>query len=181
MAARCEDPSARAVELDAATLACMLAAVHTSHQLHLLSSAVAQQYNAAAAAETHAILQPAGNAAEPSLRQLAGKDLFEGPSDLGMQASAAPATADLTAARFQTARFQTSDSNHNPVSAALTSTDASASRSQYTVQHASLPAATETQDCKAQGSLWVLMATDRKIAVSLKSTEVTLLPCLEQK
>ena len=176
MAARCEDPSARAVELDAATLACMLAAVHTSHQLHLLSSAVAQQYNAAAAAETHAILQPAGNAAEPSLRQLAGKDLFEGPSDLGMQASAAPATADLTAARFQT-----SDSNHNPVSAALTSTDASASRSQYTVQHASLPAATETQDCKAQGSLWVLMATDRKIAVSLKSTEVTLLPCLEQK
>ena len=171
MAARFEDPSTCAVQLDAATLAYMLAAVHTSHQLHLLSSVVAQQYHAAAAAETHDTQESAGNAGKPSLGQLAEQGSLKGLSEPGMRASAGPATAELAAARYQT-----SDTEQKPVSAAPAGTVPSASSSGYLGQHAALPATAEVQDCKAQGSLGLLLAADLKIADSLKSAEVSPFP-----
>ena len=172
MAGEREDPSTCTVQPDAATLACMLAAVHTSHQLHLLSSVVAQQYHAAAAAETRDIQILAGRAEETTLRQLAEEGSCKSASDLGVQALAAPATAELAAARSWA-----SEGGEQPVSTAPTGTDATAIPSLYKVQRASLPAATEIQQCEAQGSLGVLVAIDQKIADSLKSTEVSLFFC----
>ncbi|CAL5220340.1 g2336 [Coccomyxa viridis] len=86
-----------------------------------------------------------------------------------MRASAALATAELAAAISQT-----SDTEQKPVSAAPAGKDPSASSLGFLGQHAALPATAEVQDCKAQGSLGLLLAADLKIADSLKSAEATM-------
>ena len=160
------------VQLGSTSLACMLAAVYTSHQLRLLGTAIVQQRKAAKS--TLEDENQAGNPGECRPIHLFIEPTLESSVDLSTLAQTGPATVELEAPTSQTA-----GSGQQSLSAAPAGEDATASsvrpRAQSVSHDASLPGLTKGQEHRPHGSLGALKAADQKIAETLKSTEVTLL------
>ena len=170
----CGECSANTVQLDAASTACLLAAVYTSHHLHLLSLAIVQRHHAAA--HRHDMRQSAGNAGDSPCKQLAEQNVLGRLSDLGGLASAGPIAVGRAAGSPPRQA-----SNQLPTSAAPAGKQANTSPLHLVLQSATLPGPTSRQDSRLHESLGVLMATDRKIVDTLKNTEVILLTAIFPK